>query len=314
MRNSDASTEVILPSISILGEQALDKFNKSIISGSNIRAILLCNKLILCDFKILFITGDLSIFERYNLCRDDIQKLTDLSSAWKIVLSSGVEEIEKHKQAWSIIDQIGERSPGHLRPASPRLRRFRNSAGSNIYIVLIAGDEPEILPLFELNNLCNNWQLEHGLIPIHSAGVVHRGKLLLFAGPSGAGKSTVSNLSADQGDRVLDEDQLLLNPYEDRSWQAQAWGYSLQTSAAPLTAVFKLVQDTEDRLIPLSSLQTAHFLMDRVLDVMGLALEKKSLEQIFHRIAGLSRHIPGYELHFRKSADFWGLIDDELHD
>ena len=112
---------------------------------------------------------------------------------------------------------------------------------------------------------------------------------------------------------MLDEDQLLLQPMQNGPWQAQAWGYSLQTCEAPVSAVFKLVKDKEDRLVPLSRVQTAHFLMDRVLDVMHLALERKALELIFHRMAELARQIPGYELHFRKSPDFWRLIDDELY-
>jgi hypothetical protein len=314
MLSYDIPFSVLLPPITALGAQILDKYNKSILNGSISHADLLFDKLNSCNLKIVIIAGKPPISSKIDFYGNDVQKLLDLTTAWSDILDVESQNIEKQKQAWLVIDQIGERLPGHLRRSSSRLRRFRNSDGSNNYFVLLMGNEPDILPTNELNNLCNNWQLENGLIPIHSAGVVHRGKLLLLAGPSGAGKSTVSSLSAEQGDWVLDEDQLLLKPQEAGPWQAQAWGYSLQTSAAPLTAVFKLVQDTEDRLVPLSSLQTAHFLMDRVLDVMGLALEKRFLEQIFHRIADLARHIPGYELHFRKSADFWGLIDTELYD
>ena len=314
MRRFDEFTGAILPPFSALAEHASDIFYQSVRNDSKSRAALLLDKLNASNFRILLIAGDPPIPEKIAFYGEDIQNLINLTSAWQTILATDLEDAEKHKQAWSVIDELSERLPGHIRHSRSLLRRFKNSNQSNVYFVLFTENDPEILPFYELNNLCNNWQIERGLIPIHSAGLVHRGKLLLFGGISGAGKSTLANLSSEQGEWVLDEDQLLLKPQEEGLWQAQAWGYSLRTNDAPITAVFKLVKDTDDRLISLSSLQTAHFLMDRVLDVMGLALEKKHLEQIFHRMAELARQIPGYELHFRKSPDFWRLIDAELHD
>ena len=82
----------------------------------------------------------------------------------------------------------------------------------------------------------------------------------------------------------------------------------------PLRGVFTLVKDNHDYLVPLSPIQVARALFDGFLqqtpyvkrlpdEVVGLA---------FRTVCAIARLVPGYELHFRKSPDFWDVIDAEL--
>ncbi len=296
--------------ISPLGEDILREYQESITYNIS-KLSILHQKLQSTDLNFILITPD---FPTCNRNYDGViaQDLIELSKAWGIVRGKGLEDIKQQKLAWTRIDKIGNRLPGHIRRSNPTIRRFRSCKGSNFFFLLLTGTEPDIFPVYELNALCNIWQLEKGSIPIHSGGIGHKGNLFLFGGPSGAGKSTVSAMSTNQRDWVLDEDQLLLKLQPDGSYLAQAWGYSLQTSEAPLKAVFKLIKDTEDRLIRFSRSQTTRFIMERTMDVMGSIIEKKHIDKTFHFVAELSRSIPGYELHFRKSPDFWKLIDAEF--
>jgi hypothetical protein len=58
--------------------------------------------------------------------------------------------------------------------------------------------------------------------------------------------------------------------------------------------------------------QMAHFLMERSIEVFGDILNDRMMEKLFRQIALLARNVPGYEMHFRKSLDFWKLIDEQI--
>lgn len=301
---------MVFIAISPLGESIISKYQKAIYCGSQ-NFIILDKKLNLTNLDFILITSDPPNFTKTTV-EDNIQSLNELYLDWGIINGAGVTDIRRQEQAWSRIDTVCDRLPGHIRRSNPKIRILRNCKKQNTFILFLTGNEPNIFPTYELNVLGNLWQLENGFIPIHSGGVVHRDKLFIFGGPSGAGKSTVSEFSIANGDWVLDEDQLLLKPQSDKSYYAQAWGYSLQNSEIPLNAVFKLIKDSNDSLIPLSRSQTARFLIERSMDVMGYMIEKKHIEMIFHHATELSRYVPGYELHFRKSLDFWKVIDAEF--
>jgi hypothetical protein len=89
-------------------------------------------------------------------------------------------------------------------------------------------------------------------------------------------------------------------------------GYSLRTCDSPIKAVFKLIQDKSDLLLPLSELKTSRFLTERVMEVCGFFSSSDRLRNIFSMASRVARSIPGYELHVRKSPDFWKLIDAEF--
>jgi len=278
----------------------------------NHQSLLLEKKIQLTSYHFLIITPDQSIIGIEKLDDELKTDVDDLKNAWKIIRGVGLTDLEKQKMAWKQIDDIGDRLPGHERRSSLILRHFKKSKDNNLFFILLPEKDSDIFPQYELSVLCNLWQVEHKRIPIHSVGVTHHRKLFLFGGPSGAGKSTVANLSVSQGDWVLDEDQLLLNQTASGRYNAQAWGYSLQNTDIPLAAVFKLVKDDSNRLIPLTATQTASFLFERVMEVMGFMFEKRYIRYVFSEVTSIARSIPGYELHFTKSPDFWELIDAEF--
>ena len=181
------------------------------------------------------------------------------------------------------------------------------------FFILVDKNYPASVIAQALWNLCNLWQVESGCIPLHTSGITHAGQLYLFSGPSGAGKSTIADLSTAVGDEVLDEDQVMIYRKPDGTYSANAWGYSLKTGGAPIRAYFRIIKDRVDRLVPLTQTHTAKLFMEQACAVTGNMLPEKSLMDLFLRMAEFARHVPGYELHFRKSPDFWKLIERELH-
>ncbi|MBN1564447.1 MAG: hypothetical protein JXA10_11450 [Anaerolineae bacterium] len=144
---------------------------------------------------------------------------------------------------------------------------------------------------------------------IHAAGVIHNGAAYVFVGHSGAGKSTISALSEAEGDTVIHDDRIVIMPGANK--QFVATNRLLAMTPTPLQAFFFIVQDTRDYLIPLEAHDTAERLLTSALDTgrTQQILLQHSLRRVFASLATIARHVPGYELHFRKSADFWTEID-----
>ena len=149
---------------------------------------------------------------------------------------------------------------------------------------------------------------------MHAAGVIHKKKLLLFAGRSGAGKSTISKLLVKTEDKILDEDQVLIRPLSDKTYSADAWGYSLKKNSAPICGIFKLIQARQDSILPLTQAQTARLIFEQVNQAAANMIPIDLYKTIFERSADIARKVPSFELHFRKSPDFWKLIDEFIPD
>lgn len=305
---------MILKKFSSLASQCLEKFENKNSVDSNTFISLLQKKMALCDYIVLLIAND-QIVEDAAKKEYNFQYLMTLTSAWRGI--GGINDTVAQKKCLDIIDQIGEivlknpTSGGY----SLRLREFREKRGDrDRFFLLLSSQDPYGLPTFELLFLCNFWQVEHGFLPIHTAGIIHKGKLFLFSGPSGIGKSTIASISEENGDQVVDEDQVLIHLSEAGGYTADGWGYNVVSCQTPLRAIFRLVQNTEDRLIPLKQYQVARLLLERYNDVLGDAEAVGLLRRSFCLLSGVARQIPGYELHFRKSPDFWKLIDEQFPD
>ncbi len=294
-------------------DQACDQFVKAASNNVEPRLALLFNKMKFCDYEILLVTLYPLIQEKLNDGWYNPQKIIDLHSALvKIIGDSNVLNNFQEK-AWAIIDEIGETiSPDFQKNNNYYFRKFRVDPSGKRFFILLHGYEQFGLPVHDLNFLCNLWQLENGFTPIHSAGVIHHGKLFLFCGPHGAGKSTIARLSEGRGDIILDEDLVLIPHQPAMNFYARAWGYSLETSTAPLTAIFKIVQGDGECLIPLDKPQVAHFLVERSIEVFGNILYDRMMSKLFKQIGAITRCVPGFELHFRKTPNFWKLIDEQI--
>jgi hypothetical protein len=116
------------------------------------------------------------------------------------------------------------------------------------------------------------------------------------------------------GAELLDEDQILVRAGSDGSFYGDGWGYQIKEGNSPIRAIFFVVQANEDCLIPLSQVRAARMLLDRFSEVVFLRLSPKMQTQVFVQISSLARGVPAYELYFRKSPDFWKLIDEHFPD
>jgi hypothetical protein len=233
-----------------------------------------------------------------------------LQNSWWIINSDSEENPESIDESHKFIQSVGEINPMVGFPNTVLIRHFRDDPTRRNYFVLVSHNHN--LPLYDINCILNFDQTLAGAFPIHACGIIMKNHLYLFGGPSGIGKSTLSSLSLEKGAEILDEDQLLLREDKDGGFTANAWGYSLTESHAPLRAVFKLVQSEYNKIIPLNSPQTTRFIMTQVMEMTGRVFQTDHIKNVLSFSARIARSIPGYELHFRKSPDFWKLIDAEF--
>jgi len=298
-------------SLSPLSDRALEIFKKIDSKESPSPLSLLFRKMDLCPYNVVLFSED----KPESLSGDgkfDSDIVMRISQAWKSILGRGKFDMDVQSMAWEVIEEIGEAFPRDTGMSS-RVRRFRDRRDS--FFILLPGPEGDGnygLPSFELLYLCNLSQIERDALVLHGAGVLHKGGLYLFLGKSGAGKSTVASLSADSGDIVLDEDQVVIYRSKEGYFTGDAWGYSLKRCNIPLQGLFNIVQDDTHYLLPLMQSKVAYSLFTRNQDVLMRILLKDNLIKVFHASASIAREIPGYELHFRKSPDFWKLIDEQI--
>ena len=153
-----------------------------------------------------------------------------------------------------------------------------------------------------------HWFLRRGGLLIHASGVVREGRAHLFFGPSGSGKTTVTLLSA--GDLILGDDLILVREAHSR-FEACAVPFRglyreppQADQAFPLAGLYRLVKDRDDFLVDLSPSLGAAELMGSLPFVMEADRGGAALETASRIVRGL----PVRRLHFRKSADFWKLL------
>jgi hypothetical protein len=168
--------------------------------------------------------------------------------------------------------------------------------------------------------LATNWHIQEGGLCLHSSAVASPYGGILFLGNSGFGKSTVTRLTMEKGYEVLGDDLNFIRYINEEyflksgpSVRLIPGGYS--HLVPPLRGIFVLKQDTQDHLIPLSKTQTAQSLFDSLKQTpYATRLSNLSIKQAFQTIGSIARRTPAYELHFRKSPDFWELIGEQFSD
>jgi len=153
--------------------------------------------------------------------------------------------------------------------------------------------------------------LEAGGFLFHAAGVVRQGRAYLFFGPSGSGKTTVSMLSV--GDRVVSDDLILVLPGRGQGYQAVSIPFRghlaelpEEQAAFPIAGFYRLVQDTEVRLVPL---ERARAVSEVVGSLPFVTDRAENSIRILDAVGRAVQGAPTFRLHFRKDASFWAAVD-----
>lgn len=171
-------------------------------------------------------------------------------------------------------------------------------------------------------NLAAWWHIQRGGMMLHASAIARTPQDgFVFLGRSEAGKSTVANISAERGYGMLSDDLTLVaadsNP---RQYQLAAVP-SLRHLSHPyssenpwLKGIFVLKQDQSDYLRPLSKAEIAATLFQGFQETPSHSRMPEPLRlQVIRTASQIARIVPGYELHFRKSPEFWKVIDAEFN-
>lgn len=135
--------------------------------------------------------------------------------------------------------------------------------GSRVVLAMdpeLAGDDSAcfVSPLVYPVDQILSWKLlsqTRGIL-FHAAVAVHNGMGWVFAGPSGAGKSTLSNLCHAAGDRILNDDRVMVFR-RDGVWKVAGtpWhgsGRFAEAAEVPLGGLFLLKQAGSEQIKPVS--------------------------------------------------------------
>jgi hypothetical protein len=157
-------------------------------------------------------------------------------------------------------------------------------------------------------------ELGRGLT-FHSSSVESSGRGYVFIGRSESGKSTAAALSEEVGKTPLTEEITFVGPVDGSSpvcvhpipvWNKS--GLLPRPVAVPLRAIYALEQAAEDRVEEISrGEQVRRLAVAASIGVRHRIFMEKALdlaEQLVERV-------PVHVLHFRKSPDFWDIIEPE---
>jgi len=167
--------------------------------------------------------------------------------------------------------------------------------------------------------LKSRWHLEHGGILLHSATVAQNDSGFLFLGKSEAGKTTVTSMSYAVGKTALGDDLNVIQGQKSGFRLSAVPGFNLSpvgysTTSPRLQCIFDLHKDNKNYLKRLMPKQITELMFNAFMYESPLPnkLRDYEIHSAFQTIAKIAREIPGYELHFRKSPEFWKLIDEQF--
>ena len=150
-----------------------------------------------------------------------------------------------------------------------------------------------------------------GGLLFHAAGILVDGKVFLFTGEGGSGKSTVVSLSPDG--LALNDDLVVLRP-DGQGWRAYGtpfWNVqttrrsSGQTADGVVAGIYRLAQDQQDYLEPIPN---AVAISELMANCPVVNVDPVELPTLVSRCRELAEAVKVQRLHFRKSADFWPLL------
>ncbi len=153
--------------------------------------------------------------------------------------------------------------------------------------------------------------VSEGVLVVHGATVEYEGMALLFTGHSGAGKSTIAEIAESAGAKVLSDDRSIVTV---RHSTPTVWGTPWHGShrrgspeAIPLTAMFLLVQDVQDRTDAISPARATGELLVRLIHPGS---RPEDMERLLDGVAAVAERVPMAELRFRPTADAFHLAAD----
>ncbi|MCG6533782.1 MAG: hypothetical protein L7F78_03635, partial [Syntrophales bacterium LBB04] len=135
----------------------------------------------------------------------------------------------------------------------------------------------------------------------HGCGIEDRGLGYLFVGNSGQGKSTMAKVWSAQGARVLNDDRVVVRSKRESFWMyGTPWHGDFKefsTNGLPISKVFFLYPDRENRLIPHEGAKAVSMLLTRsfppLWDKEGMIFTAGFCHQLVSAV-------PCYEFHFKK--------------
>jgi L-rhamnose mutarotase len=254
------------------------------------------------DFHLLVITLIKKSGANYTFFQKS--KFNQIYQAWRFL---NFDPQKKKLKVWNVINHWGDR-------ISPDINIFRLK-NSNAHILFWLSPQREILELkLRLADLfptiLSYWHIIHKRLFLHAAAIVHKKNTYLFVGVSGAGKSTLSVMSSEKGDSVIHDDHVVIYRQKGKDWVVSDTTHAIISK--PVAAIFFLVQDKVDQLIPLPAVKSAKGLIKSLQEHGKYILYEDTYKSAFTLCAQIARSIPAYKLHFRKSPDFWRLIDEKF--
>ena len=209
--------------------------------------------------------------------------------------------------AWRTIYQYG----AEIAPGSG-VFRLRDSEPPCYFCLLPKVDfieaQGRLTDLFSVLSVFEHIMQGRGLL--HSAAVARDGWAYLFVGSSGVGKTTASDLSAARGYSVIHDDHVVVFPSQDN--RCLVTDVPASIPGIPLKGILFLSRGTTNQLIPISPMATTSRLLGSLSEYGHWVLSGHILRRAFAISAAIARSVPSYELHFRRSPDFWDVIEEEF--
>jgi hypothetical protein len=154
---------------------------------------------------------------------------------------------------------------------------------------------------------------ERGGLAVHSCGLVHDGRAVIFFGVSGSGKTTFADMSHAQA--ILSDEAVIVDR-RGPQWIAYGTPFagtleSGENLAAPLVALVRLARGERNRVVrmppgrALAELLKTVFLLDD-----SRATSRRALENAMT----LADDVPVYELYSSPGPRVWPFVREELAD
>jgi hypothetical protein len=144
---------------------------------------------------------------------------------------------------------------------------------------------------------------------LHSASALRNGRGFFFFGPSGAGKSTILRVAPPDVTLLTDEISYLRR--QGPRYVAHGTPFTGELGrkgdnvSAPVTAFYRLVHGSENRIEPMAQAEAVRELLGCVL---FFADDFELMKQVFHSACDVVARVPVQRLIFLPDARIWELI------